>query len=152
MRKTYDLVTSKEGFADNYGNVLKVAKIKLSGSQVKLLRTFPITLIPAPGAGKFIVVYHITAYLDYATAVFTGGNNIEIRENNATGTKVTPDITSVFLNSGADILVSLFAEGSQTTRLLNKPIIVAVPVANPGGVTAASTLTLIVSYMVVKVF
>lgn len=150
MRKTYDLVTSKEGFADNYGNVLKVAKVKLTAAQIKLLHTTPQTLVPAPGAGKFIQVYHIVGFLDFSTAVFTGGNALEFRETNGAGTKIATDLSAAFLDSAVDIVASVFVTGTQVTRLLNVPIVVAIPIADPGGATAASTLTLTVIYVVMK--
>lgn len=152
MRKTYDLVTSILGYADLYGNTLKVAKVRLTAAQIKLLFTTPQTLVAAPGAGKFIQIDKLIAYLDYSTAVFTGANNLEFRETNGAGTKVTADLSAAFLNAGADALVETSGIEAQITRLINKAIVVAVPVANPGGATAASTLTFIVFYRIVKVF
>jgi hypothetical protein len=152
MKGTFDRVFSRLGFVDRYDNELKCAKVKLTAAQIKLLYTTPQTLVPAPGAGKYIQIEKLIAYLDYSTAVFTGSNNLEIRETNGSGTKVTADLTSAFLDASADALVETSGIEAQTTRLLNALICVAVPVANPGGATAASTLTFIVIYRVIKVF
>lgn len=151
--RIFDYLSSRYGFLDMYGNnSLRVKRVTLTAAEVKLLYTTPQTLVAAPGTGKFISIEKVVAFLDYSTAVFTGSNNLEIRETDGSGTKVTADLTYAFLNNGSDIVVETSGIEAQTTRLTtNKPIVVAVPSANPGGSTAASTLTFIVFYRIVKV-
>jgi len=152
MKALYDSVETREGYIDRFGNVANSVRVKLTAAEVKLLKTTPQTLIPAPGANKYIQVDKVIGYLDYKTAVFTGGNNLEFRETGATGTKVSADLSSTFLNTAADIVAEVSGIEAQTTRLLDQPIVVAVPTADPGGATAASTLTLIIIYRVIKVY
>lgn len=140
------------GFGDEYGNVTRFARVKLTATQIRALFTTPQVLVPNPGAGKLIQIIKVVAYLDFQVAVFTGANNLEIRETGAAGTKVTADLTSAFLDAAADEAAEVGGIEAQTTRLINKDIVVAVPVANPGGATATSTLTFVVSYNEIKAF
>ena len=152
MKGFFDSVETREGFIDEYGNLLNSVRVKLTATQVKALKTTPQTLVPAPGTNKFISVEKVIAYLDYSGGQFTGSNNLEIRETDGSGTKVSADLTAAFLNGAADTSVETSGIEAQTTRLLNKPIVVAVPTADPGGATATSTLTLIVIYREIKVY
>jgi len=152
MKGFFDVVESREGFIDKYDNLLNSAKVRLTAAQIKLLKTTPQTLISAPGENKFIQIEKIIGYLDYSTAIFTGSYDLEFRETDGSGTKVSADLTYTFLNSAADITAEVSGIEAQTTRLLDQAIVVAVPVADPGGATAASTLTIIVIYRIIKVY
>jgi predicted ATPase len=147
MLKFYQKAMFPYGVMDKYGDTpLKTAKVTLTATQIKALKTTYQTLIAAPGATKFLMIEKIIAALDYSGAVFTGSNNLEFREENASGTKISADITSAWLNSGADAICETSGIEAQTTRLLNKAIVVAVPTADPGGASATSTLTFTVFY------
>ncbi len=157
MVKQYQKVVAKAGVAgkllssvDCSSVVLNVAKVTLTATEIKALYTTEQTLVAAPGAGKFIQPVSITAALDYSGAVFTGTNALEFRENNKSGTKVTADITAAWLDSGSDVMCEVTGIEAQTARLLNKALVVNVPVANPGGGSATSTLTFTVHYRIVK--
>ena len=154
MKKLFDEVESRGGFVDKFDNKLNAVRIRLTAAQIKLLHTTPQTLIAAPGPNKFVQIDTVIGFLNYSTAVFTGANALEFRETNGAGTKVSEDISAAFLNSGVDIVVehSGSVYWGQVTRLLNAPIVVSVPVADPGGATAASTLTIIVIYRIIKVY
>ena len=154
MQRIHNLLNSREGFGDAEGNVLAVSKVVLTAAEIKLLFTTPQTLVPAPGAGRVVLIDSIVAFLDYSTAVFTGANDLEFRETNGAGTTVIEDLSFAFLNSAADAIaeVSGSVYWGQVTRLANKSIVVAVPVANPGGATAASTLTILTFYRIAKLF
>jgi hypothetical protein len=151
MRGFFDLVKAKLGFEDQYGNVIKTSRKKFTAAQVKLLFTTPQTLVSAPGDNKYIQVEKVVAFLDFEGAAFAGANNLEVRETNGAGTKVTADLDAAFLNSAADALTEVSGIEAQTTRLLDKAIVLAVPTADPTGVTATSTLTVFTFYRVVRV-
>lgn len=122
-------------------------KITLTPSQVKALHTTPITLVPSQGGSKsIIIVDDILAFLNYAGTAYTGANNLEFRYTDGSGTKVTADMSSTFLDSAANAYD--YAPGVTTafTPVTNTPIVVAVPVANPAAGT--SPITFIVHYRV----
>jgi hypothetical protein len=152
MRKEIALTEFVQGIADKYGNVERTAKVCLTATQVKALYNTPQTLVAAPGATKYHVIDKIVCALDYSGAVFTGTNNLEFRETNGAGTKISADVTYAFLNTGADIVCEVSGIEAQVTRLLNKAIVVCVPTQNPGGGSATSTLTITVFYRVMRPF
>lgn len=142
-------LSSRVGFGDIYGNSLRATKVGLTAAEVKALNTTPQTLVTAPGAAKFIQIVKIVAYLEYSTAAFTGSNNLEFRETNGSGTKISADLTYAFLNGSASAIVEISGIEAQTTRILNAPIVVAVPTADPGGASALSSLTFTIIYRVI---
>lgn len=157
MRVLYDVVESREGFIDRFGNTLSSVRVKLIADEIRALHTTPQTLLPAPGPNKFYQLDTIVAYLDYSGGAFTGANALEIRETNGAGTSLfsaSADISAAFLNSVADALVENGANvyWAQTTRVLDAPIVAYVPVADPGGATSTSTLTIILTYRIIKVY
>lgn len=121
----------------------------LTAAQIKNLQSSPITLIAAPGATRFLDIVAIQAKLTYSTAQFTGGNNLEFRYTGAAGDKVTADLSSTFLNSSSTSYALVHGVVTAQTPVLNAALKVCVPTANPGGATAASTLTLRVLYRIV---
>jgi hypothetical protein len=142
----------ENGIGDPFVDTLRVARKKLTADQVKALYTTPIELIKTPGTNFYNMIERVIGYLDYSGAVFTGSNNLEFRETNGSGTKVSADLSYAFLNASADALVETSGIEAQTTRLLGKKIVVCVPSGNPGGSTATSSLTLVVFYRRVKVY
>jgi len=156
MRALFDVVESREGFIDRYDNLLTSVRVKLTAAEVKLLHTTPQTLIPAPGPNKFISIEKAVAYLDFDTAVFTGGNDLEIRVTDGSGEVLTEDgFSFAFLNSALDAIAveSGVSYWGEVSRALDEPVVAVVPVADPGGAAdVASTLTIILIYRVIKVY
>ena len=135
------------------GNARMLEKVvSLTAAQIKNLQSAPVTLIAAPGAGKIIEIESIVAMLDYATAVFTGSNNLEFRYTGAAGDKVTADLAYAFLNAGADAYRVVKSVVTELTPVVNALVCVCVPTANPGGETAASTLKFRIRYHIVTLF
>jgi hypothetical protein len=57
-------------------NSLLVSTTTVTSAQILALYTTPITLISAPGAGKFIVVHRVLGSVDYNTTPYSNGNMI----------------------------------------------------------------------------
>lgn len=128
-------------------DALGEATVTLTASQVKALNGTPITLVAAPGASSYIVVDEIRHKLTYGSIQFTGSNNLEFRYTNGSGAKVTADIAFATLNAAATNYRVLKPVTTELTPVLNAPIVVYVPSANPGA--GDSTITYVVRYHIV---
>lgn len=125
------------------GVVLKTIVKSLTSAQIKALNTTPISLIPAPGAGKFLAIVLLTAKNVFGTVAYTGANALEFRFTDGSGTKVTADIANTFINVAAgtqiDTVGGVIADTVMTT---NAAVVVRVPTANPGAGDGIITFTI----------
>ena len=121
-------------------------RFTLTSAQILALNTTPITLIEA-FINSVIIVEGITARLNFNTTAYTGANALEFRYTDASGAKVTADLSSAFLNSAATAYASVTGIEAQITPVLNAPIVVRVPTANPA--TGNSTLDLFIRFRIV---
>ena len=121
-------------------------RFTLTSAQILALNTTPVTLIEA-FLNSNIIVEGITARLNFNTTAYTGANALEFRYTNASGVKVTADLSSAFLNSAATAYASVAGIEAQITPVLNAPIIIVVPTANPA--TGNSTLDLFIRFKVI---
>lgn len=144
-----ELISRTNLVGDIYGNHLMTTKRRLTAAEIRAIYDTPIELIPSPGADKYIWVAKITAYLEYATAVFTGTGDLIFTETDGSGTEVATELPYATLNSAADV-ISDISNVDAAARLLDTPIVVSAETANPGGATAASILTLTILYMITK--
>lgn len=118
-----------------YHSVISITT--LTPAQILLLHTTPIQLVPQPGVRSVVIVDGITARIVYSGHAYSGANNLEFRYTNGSGTKVTADIPSTFIDSTssayaqAPIVTAEFApvEGGSSN---NGRIVVCVPSADPG--------------------
>src|SRR3990167_37345 len=129
-----------------FENKKESARFLLTSAQILALNTTPITLIQAI-PNSFIVVEGITARLNFNTTAYTGANNLEFRYTDASGVKVTADMINTFLNSAATAYDNVAGVEAELTPVINSPIVVRVPTANPGA--GNSTLDLFIKYYVV---
>lgn len=125
----------------NFSLYATVQQTTLSTSQILALHTTPISLVPPSGLGSsmtninsFTVVEGISAKIYAGTIAYTGANNLEFRYTNGSGTKVTADIANTFINTtaGSQAYAHVAGVTTQFTPVVNSPIVVAVPTANPG--------------------
>lgn len=125
-----------------YGNVT----VAIATAAVLTLNSTPVSLIPAPGAGKVIVVDSVVAKVVFNSIAYTGANNVEIRYTDGSGVKATADITAATLNAASGTLF-YNAVGAAGVPAANAAIVAVVPSANPAA--GNSPLVLNVAYRVV---
>lgn len=149
---------AREGFIDEFANIIRSYRTRITADQIRALNTTPVQIVPAPGADRIVQLDTITAFLDYSGGAFAmGGNNLEIRETNGAGTSLlasADDISAAFMQSVADALVENSADcyyGDEVVRILNAPIVAYVPNADPTGAAATSVLYLTATYKLIKV-
>lgn len=111
------------------GGELRTVEVALTSAQVKALRATPITIVPAPGAGKVIVPLGGAAFLDYGSNVFTEStDNLALRYENGSGAICSGTITSSgFITASADTMTSIIAKADNIvakTVCENKPVVI----------------------------
>lgn len=126
-------------------NLAKEATIVLTSAQVLALNSTPITLVPAPGAGKYISVDEVVATVNFNSVAYTGANAVEVRYTDGSGSKVTGDLAAAWLNSASTAGVKSVA--AAVTPLANAAVVAAVPSANPAA--GNSTVKVSVLYRIV---
>lgn len=126
----------------------------LSSTQIKLLRTTPQVIVPAVGSGttatnlnSVIIVEGITAKNLYSGTAFTGANALEFRYTDGAGTKVTADMPNTFINNAGNTFNHVAGITTVFTPVVNAPIVVAVPTANPGA--GNGSIIFVVKYRVI---
>lgn len=125
---------------------LQRARYRLTTAQILALNTTPITIVPAYLL-SLIIVEGITAKNNFNTTAYTGGNNLEFRYTGAAGAKVTADMASTFINSSATAYDHVAGVVTELTPVINTPIVVRVPTANPA--TGDGSIDLFIKYRVV---
>ncbi len=123
-------------------NYFANAIITLTAAQIKLLHSTPVILIPSPGATAAIIVEGIAAKITYNGTQYTGANALEFRYTDGSGTKVTADIPSSFIDSASTAYYYAPAVTAAFAPLIGKPVVVAVPTANPAAGNSIITFTI----------
>lgn len=122
--------------------------VNLSSAQILALNATPVTLIPAPGAGKLIIVRGITFKMVTTATAYANGGALEFRYTNASGAKVTADIAAGVVTAGAG--TSYTAVAGVTTSLtgvVNSPIVI--DNATAAFITGTGTAVITLNYEIV---
>lgn len=92
------------GFSIRYA--VQRAYVEITPAQLRALRATPITLVAAPGAGKFVELVAMHAWLDYGTTAHNAPTNanddISARYTDGNGTQVATLEATGFVNATAD--------------------------------------------------
>jgi hypothetical protein len=90
-------VTSPK-LADDVAHTIQVA---LSAAEILALSATPISLVPAPGAGKIIIVDSILVKAVRTATQFANGGALEFRYTDGSGAKVTADVAASLITGAA---------------------------------------------------
>lgn len=128
---------------------MQTASTQLTSAQILVAHSSPIELIPAPGAGKLIVVHRY--YLAYASGTpYATNTDFSILYTDASGKSVSENLN---LGSATDIVVNkagLDLSGSpENLQLVNEPLVASVLAGNP--TTGTGIIEAIVFYSVIDV-
>lgn len=105
------------------------ATLNLTNAQIKSLFTVPITIVPAPGAGKVITVFSImTKFIYGGTNAFTGGGNLNIRYTGTAGQSINASImTSALITGTASVYsqtLNTAISGAAIANLEDDPVVI----------------------------
>ena len=123
-------------------------QVPLSSVQILALNATPVTLVPAPGAGKVVVVESILLKMVTTATQYANGGALEFRYTNASGAKVTADIAAAVVTAGAG--TSYTSVAGVTTSLTNVAN-AAIVVDNATGAftTGTGTATITIKFRIV---
>jgi len=114
--------------ADLSSDSFKAAtSITITTAQILALFATPITVIAAPGAGKFITIDSVTAWYEYNAAAYAGiaaGEDWAFKYTNASGAELTGQIeTTGFLDQTADGIRRVGGLASVITPVANAVVV-----------------------------
>jgi hypothetical protein len=91
--------------------------VTLSSANILAMSATPVSLIPAPGSGKVIVVDHVSLKMVTTATQYANGGAVELRYTDASGAKVTADIAAAVITAAA--ATSYTSVRGVTTSLTN---------------------------------
>lgn len=124
--KLYGRVVKKDGFLGNTDEIVDVVAT-ITSAQLLALNATPVEIIPAPGAGKALILEGALLFLDYAGVAYAGiaaGEDLSFKYTNAAGAEVMRVETTGFLDATADAL--RYARPTDLTNMIP----VHTPIAN----------------------
>lgn len=136
---------------------MQTATVTLTNAQMLALRATPITVIAAPGAGKWIQVLGGSLIFDRTAAYTESTDNLALRYVNGSGSKASADIEATgFVDASGDAITNILP----LAQLSTSPLTTAGEISNAlvcihnigdgefGGGNAANTVKVIVDYVV----
>lgn len=122
--------------------------VKLPTASILTSFTTPLSLIPAPGAGKAIRLMDASFTMDYNSAAYATNTTFELRYTDGSGTKVTADVSSL-LTATADTIVNVWGIEAQLVLTQNAAVVVRTATGNP--TAGNSDIYVTVVYRVVSI-
>ena len=92
----------------------RTARIALTAAQIKTLHSVPVSLVPAPGAGRVIIFEELLFDFKYNTVQYTGGGVVQpVYHGHTTGLSVGT-VAAATVQAAANALVHLAQQASAT--------------------------------------
>jgi hypothetical protein len=110
--------------------------------------TTPLELVPAPAAGKAIIVDKIILAMDYNSAAYATNTTLEFRYTNGSGTKVTAD-SAAMLDATADKITSVGGIEAALVATQAAAVVACVATGNP--ITGNSAIKIRTIYRVMSI-
>jgi hypothetical protein len=115
-----------------------ITQVPLTAAQIIAMFTTPVSILPAPGAGKAIIVEQITVELNLTATAFSGGGVVHFYYHGLTAEVMAQTLAAATINGGAGQTISLLepvqtAGGSVVTKE------VGIDITNATGVFATGT-------------
>lgn len=126
-------------------NLTQMTQVTLTPAQVITAFTTPLVLLPAPGAGKSIVVDYILYRLTYAGTAYTLGGVVTV--GYAGGAAVVNTMTAALITASASADTLLVTGSTNITATQNAAI--QLSVATQNFATGNSNLVLFIYYSIV---
>jgi len=123
-------------------------QVALSSAQILALNATPVTIIPAPGAGKVVIVENILLKMVTTATQYANGGALEFRQTNASGTKVTADLAAALVTAAAGTSYNSVA-GVTTSLTSLANALICVSNATAPFITGTGTAVITAKYRIV---
>jgi len=121
------------------------ATVTLSSANILDLHNTPITLVAAPGAGKWLLVHRVGSYFEYGTVAYAGVDPVVYIEYDGTTTSTVPILADRTADhTEAPVITSAFTTAAATDRVNKALTAIAFDAITDGD----GTLTVTVWYTV----
>ena len=122
-------------------------KVSLSAAQIKTISTIPISVIPAPGAGKVIEIISAFLKFNYGTVTFDAGASRSLAIYTSTSSAIQYETANDILNRTSST-IQTFDKGSSKPDALveNQPIYVD---GGSNSTVGDSTIDLYINYRII---
>ena len=104
---------------------MRVADVLITSAQMLALAATPITIVAAPGAGKYLEFMGAVCFLDYNSAAYAAdaGEDFQLRYTDGSGALVSDPIDGELLEATADTLFVLKPIALTVAVTANTPIV-----------------------------
>lgn len=115
----------------------------LSAAQINAIRTTPVSICPAPGAGRVIIADHIVLKMVRTSTQFANGGAVEWRYTDGSGAKLSADTAATLVTGTAGTAYSsVRGVVTELTPVANAALVVTCASANFDTGTGVGTVSL----------
>lgn len=102
-----------------------LVNVTLSSANILAMSATPVSLIPAPGAGRIILVDSISLKMVTTATQYANGGAVELRYTDGSGAKVSADIAAAVITAAAATsYTSVRGVTTSLTAVVNSPLVV----------------------------